>query len=151
MYVIYTIINSTYKNFMYFFVMPKNDIVSIFKRNLVQLRKARGYTQRELARKMKVSQRVVAYYENDAANIPLTKLQDLATALDVAVVELLAPKKNGKERDIEEIDIRIIRKMKEIQALPRRTSDALWLTINATLEKSQRRQTQQNKAATTAD
>jgi transcriptional regulator with XRE-family HTH domain len=120
--------------------MAHTDIVSTFKRNLVQLRKARGYTQRELAKRMKVSQRVVAYYENDAANIPLTKLQDLADALNVAVVELLSPKKNGKERDLEEIDIRVIRKMKEIQGLPRRASDALWLTINATLEKSQRRQ-----------
>jgi transcriptional regulator with XRE-family HTH domain len=113
--------------------MHKENIVQIFKDNLVRIRKKRGYTQRQLAKKVGTSQRAVAYYENDAANIPLTKLQDLANALEVSVVELLGPV-NGKSRGIEEMDIRIIRKIKQIEKLPRRAQEALWHTINTTLE-----------------
>jgi transcriptional regulator with XRE-family HTH domain len=131
--------------------MPNNDIVALFKRNLVQLRKARGYTQRDLARRMKASQRVVAYYENDAKNIPLTKLQDIADALEVSVVELLAPKKNGKERNLEDLDIRVLRKVRQIQHLPRRAQDAVWHTINATIHKSARTQRRRKQSSAIRD
>jgi transcriptional regulator with XRE-family HTH domain len=113
--------------------MQKQDVVSTFKKNLVALRKKRGLSQRELARKMDATQRIVAYYEKEAANIPLTKLQDLAHALDVTVVELL-DQRLEKANGVAELDVRIIRKIKQIEGLPRRSQEALWHTINTTLE-----------------
>ncbi|MDD5672860.1 MAG: helix-turn-helix transcriptional regulator [Chitinivibrionales bacterium] len=113
--------------------MQKEDVVSTFKKNLVAVRKKRGLSQRELAKKMNATQRIVAYYEKEAANIPLTKLQDLARALDVTVVELL-DQRLDKAKGVEELDVRIIRKIKQIEGLPRRAQEALWHTINTTLE-----------------
>jgi transcriptional regulator with XRE-family HTH domain len=113
--------------------MQKQDVVPTFKKNLVALRKKRGLSQRELARKMGATQRIVAYYEKEAANIPLTKLQDLARALDVTVVELL-DQRLEKANGVAELDVRIIRKIKQIEGLPRRSQEALWHTINTTLE-----------------
>jgi transcriptional regulator with XRE-family HTH domain len=117
----------------YFSFMQKEDVVPTFKKNLVALRKKRGLSQRELAKKMGATQRIVAYYEKEAANIPLTKLQDLARALDVTVVELL-DQRLDKAKGVEELDVRIIRKIKQIEGLPRRSQEALWHTINTTLE-----------------
>jgi transcriptional regulator with XRE-family HTH domain len=117
----------------YFIYMKKEDVVSAFKKNLVAIRKKRGFSQRELAKRMNATQRVVAYYEKEAANIPLTKLQELAYALDVSVVELL-DNRVGKRNGVEELDVRIIRKIKQIEGLPRRAQEALWHTINTTIE-----------------
>jgi transcriptional regulator with XRE-family HTH domain len=113
--------------------MQKEDAVSTFKNNLVALRKKRGLSQRELAKKMGSTQRIVAYYEKEAANIPLTKIQDLARALDVTIVELL-DQRFDKTKSVEELDVRIIRKIKQLDGLPRRSREALWHTINTTLE-----------------
>jgi transcriptional regulator with XRE-family HTH domain len=113
--------------------MQKEDVVSTFKKNLVALRKKRGFSQRELAKKMQATQRIVAYYEKEAANIPLTKLQDLARALDVTVVELLN-QRFEKAKGVEELDVRTVKKIKQIEGLPRRAQEALWHNINTTLE-----------------
>ncbi len=121
--------------------MQKSQIIKTVKKNLIRLRKHRGLSQKELAKHMKVSQRVIAYYENEANNIPLVKLQDLANVLEVSITELLSTK-FIKNDNISTIDIRLIRKLKEIEKLPRRARDALWHTVNTTLEmhviKSQR-------------
>ena len=112
--------------------MKKTDIIKAVKGNLIRLRKHKGLSQKQLAKHMKVTQRVIAYYENEANNIPLTKLQDLADVLEVSVAELLSTK--IEKDNIATIDIRLIRKLKEIEKLPRRAKDALWHTINTTLE-----------------
>ncbi len=72
------------------------------------------------------------YYENEGNNIPLSKVQELAEALEVSVAELLDL--NTRKTGIEDIDIRLIKKIQAIEALPRRAKDALWHTINMTLE-----------------
>lgn len=109
------------------------DVVETFKKNLIRLRKRRGLSQRELAKKMGSTQRVVAYYEKEAANIPLTKIQDIARALDISVLELLDTKID-KRAEIENLDVRTIRKIEQIDNLPRRARESLWQTINSFLE-----------------
>ncbi|MDD5343091.1 MAG: hypothetical protein PHW12_01580, partial [Smithella sp.] len=51
----------------------------------------------------------------------------------VTVVELL-DQRLDKAKGVEELDVRIIRKIKQIEGLPRRAQEALWHTINTTLE-----------------
>jgi predicted transcriptional regulator len=46
--------------------MKKTSIAETVKKNLIKYRKNAGLSQVELAKRMKVSQRVVAYYENEA-------------------------------------------------------------------------------------
>jgi transcriptional regulator with XRE-family HTH domain len=110
----------------------QTDVVETFKKNLVRLRKKRGLSQRELAKRMGSSQRVVAYYEKEAANIPLTKLQEIARALEVSVLDLLDTKID-RRANITSIDVRTLRKIEQIDNLPRRARESLWQTINATL------------------
>ena len=113
--------------------MNSSHVISSFKTNLLKFRRQKGLSQRSLATKMGVSQRVVSYYEKDAANVPLSRIIDLANALDVTVVELLDPKIERKS-NFEELDVRIIRKIRQIEQLPRRKQEELWQHINTALE-----------------
>lgn len=112
--------------------MNKPNIVEVAKKNIVRCRKARAMSQQELAKRMKATQRVVAYYENEASNIPLTKLQDFAEALDVSIAALL-DESYDRRPSVEQFDIRLIRKLKQIHSLPKRPRDALWHAINNAL------------------
>jgi hypothetical protein len=51
----------------------------------------------------------------------------------VTVVELL-DQRLDKTKSVEELDVRTIRKLKQIEDLPRRAREALRHTINTTLE-----------------
>lgn len=119
--------------------MKKTNLTKTVKENIVKYRKNAGLSQVELAKRMKVSQRVIAYYENEATNIPLDQLQNFADALSVAVSALLDTKVE-KSSGVEEIDIRLIRKIKQIEELPRRSKDALWHNINTAIESNAMKQ-----------
>lgn len=113
--------------------MDSTHIISSFKTNLVKFRRQKGLSQRALAKKMGVSQRVISYYEKDAANVPLSRIIDLANALGVSIIELLDPKIERKNT-LQELDVRTIRKIRQIDQLPRRKQEELWQHINTALE-----------------
>jgi hypothetical protein len=66
-------------------------------------------------------------------------LQNFAEALNVAVIALMDTKIE-RSTGVEEIGIRLIRKMKQIEALPRRSKDALWHSINTAIENNAMKQ-----------
>ena len=71
--------------------MSKKSITDIsgFGDRLVALRKTTGFTQQELAQKLGVSRRMIAYYEGETEHPPTTILPRLAQALGVSADELL--------------------------------------------------------------
>ena len=62
---------------------------SSFGRRLAAARKARGLSQRDLAKRIGISNRMVAYYEAQAKRPPADKLADIAAVLNVTADELL--------------------------------------------------------------
>lgn len=56
---------------------------------LKQLRKAKGLTQKELARRVGITQQAIARYEAQERMPSLRMLKRLARALDVDIAELL--------------------------------------------------------------
>lgn len=56
---------------------------------LKQLRKARGLTQKDLAKRVGITQQAIARYEAQERTPSLRVLKRLAKALDVDMVELL--------------------------------------------------------------
>lgn len=56
---------------------------------IAAVRNKKGMTQRELAEKMEVSQRVISYYENPTTNLSIDVLTKIAKALDVPRKKLL--------------------------------------------------------------
>lgn len=73
---------------------PKSDLKKSFGKRLALVRKAKGITQLELAKKIGATQRVIAYYEAESDHIPTNLLVPIAKALKVSLDELVGLKKN---------------------------------------------------------
>ena len=83
---------------------------------LARLRKAAGYSQRELAAELGISHRMVAYYEGETEHPPTHLLPALAKALGVSADQLLGVeqvKANGRVRDT-----RLWRRFSQMEKLP---------------------------------
>ena len=102
-----------------------------FGQRLARLRKARGFTQTELGEILGVSQRVMTYYERESERPPSHLLSRMAEALGVTSDELL-----GLEQPITTAPIknrRLLRRLQELDRLPKRDQQALLRTIDAFL------------------
>ena len=102
-------------------VMPKMKVqlkenVESFGERLARLRKAAGFSQRELAAELGISHRVIAYYEGETEHPPTHLLPRLAKALKVSADELMGlekTKKNGRTQDT-----RLWRRFSQVEKLP---------------------------------
>jgi transcriptional regulator with XRE-family HTH domain len=75
--------------------MKNETTLNNFGKRLAKLRKAKGLTQQQLADQVRVSRRVVAYYEAETKYPPTHLIVPLSKALNVSTDELLGLK-NGK-------------------------------------------------------
>jgi transcriptional regulator with XRE-family HTH domain len=57
--------------------------------NIRQLRKSKGWTQAELAKRLKTSQKVITSYETRSKTPPVARLPDLAAVFSVSIEELI--------------------------------------------------------------
>lgn len=105
---------------------------------LRQLRQARGLTQTELARKVGVTQRVVTYYENEAATVSADLLAKFAKVLGVSADELLGtPAKPSAATELLPQSLRLWRKLKQVEALPPTERRQIVQLIEAFVERSE--------------
>lgn len=102
-------------------IMPKR-IVKLtesgenFGGRLARLRQAAGYSQRDFAAEVGISQRMVLYYEKECKRIPVHLLPIFAKALGESADELLGlekSKRNGKVRDTH-----LWRRFSQVEKLP---------------------------------
>jgi transcriptional regulator with XRE-family HTH domain len=63
--------------------------MAIIHENIKRLRKSKGWTQAELARRLGTSQKVITSYETSSKTPPVGRLPELATVLDVSIEELI--------------------------------------------------------------
>lgn len=103
-------------------------------RRLAQLRKQRGLSQEELARKVGVIQVVISGYEHGKLRIFAETAVRFARALDVSVEELLQVSKPVAVESAPRPSRRLLRRMEQIERLPRRKQMALLTTIDAFLQ-----------------
>lgn len=101
-------------------------------RRLRELRKRRGLTQVELAAKVGIDQTLLSTYERGTVRIHGGMVAGLAKALRATTDELLGVK-GSKENGLIK-DRRFLRRLEQIDKLPRRKKDALLTTIDAFLK-----------------
>ncbi|GFE87776.1 helix-turn-helix transcriptional regulator [Steroidobacter agaridevorans] len=104
---------------------------------ICQLRKARGFTQAELARAIRVSQQAVFAYELGERRVSVLVLAKIARVFSVSVEELVGiapPTRAAKSR----LSPRAIRNAERLQALSK-TQQRFVVRIIDTLEQSGRR------------
>jgi transcriptional regulator with XRE-family HTH domain len=103
-------------------------------RRLAQLRKQRGLSQEELARRVGAIQVVISGYEHGRLRLFAETAVRFATALDVPVQELLQVSKPVAVEPAQRPSRRLLRRMEQIERLPRRKQVALLTTIDAFLQ-----------------
>jgi transcriptional regulator with XRE-family HTH domain len=108
------------------------DEKTIAKR-LREIRKRRGMTQTELAERVGIGQVLVSQYELGQVRIHSALLAAFAKALRTSADELLGLKESKGNGLIK--DRRFLRRLEQIDGLPRRKKDALLTTIDAFLSK----------------
>jgi transcriptional regulator with XRE-family HTH domain len=74
---------------VYYFSYMKSTNDNVFGKRLAAARKARGLTQRDLAKRVGISYRMIAYYEAQTNRPPTAKLATIANTLNVTTDELL--------------------------------------------------------------
>lgn len=99
---------------------------------LARLRKDKGFTQVELAKKMGIIQVLVSDYENDKLRPHPDMLVRFALALGVSTDEILGLRATPK-RETPAINRRFLRRLQQIDTLPKRDQDALLRMIDAIL------------------
>lgn len=104
-----------------------------FGRRLARLRKEAGYTQQQLAEKLGISRRMLAYYEGQSQRPPAALLPRIAEVLSVpidvlfGVQPLPAPAEQSQDRQSR----RLWKKFQQIQTLPERDQRAIIRVINS--------------------
>ena len=100
---------------------------------LARLRKERGFTQVELAKKMGIIQALISDYENEKLRPNTDVLVRYALAHDVSTDQILGLDKPAKPPALSSVSRRLLRRLQQFDKLPKRDQDALLRTIDAFL------------------
>lgn len=102
-------------------------------KRLAHLRKMRGYSQQELARRVGAVQVVISDYEHGKLRLSAEMALRFAVALDVPIQELLQLSRPLAVEPAPRPSRRLLRRLERIERLPRRKQRALLTTIDAFL------------------
>ena len=105
----------------------------MFGQRLARLRRARGLSQRGLAARTGISQRMIAHYETQSVHPPGNLLPQLAEGLGVTIEQLLAVSPLRNEPFV--ADVRVWRRMRRILELPPATRRAILKMLDAVLDR----------------
>jgi transcriptional regulator with XRE-family HTH domain len=124
--------------------MPRKvEATSEFGRRLVELRRARGLTQTQLAEAIGSSQRAISSYETVAEFPPAAVVVELARALQVTTDELfgLRPLRPANGHD-DPATRRLWKKFQQVAALPEKDRRAVIRLVNSLVESKASRSAQ---------
>lgn len=100
------------------------------------IRKARGMTQAQLAKALGTQQTAVSQVEIGNRGLTVQQVVKLAKAMKVSTDAILGPS-NGAREDVLPNDRRLIRRLQQIEKLPKAEKQALLKTIDAFLKSAQ--------------
>ena len=105
-----------------------------FSQNLVRIRKEKGFSQKELSERAKISHRMLVHYEKHVTYPPIDKIDILADALGVSISELLGASKDNKN-DSGTYDVRIRKSFNKILQLNKHDRSKIFQLVNILLQK----------------
>ena len=118
--------------------MSIENTVFVFANNISVLRKQRGFSQYDLAKKTGISRRMISHYENEGNIPPIDRLQSLATVLEVPISKLFESKtaQQTTTADLSGIDPRSVKRLKDILSLPAHDRNVLYHILNEMLQRN---------------
>lgn len=119
--------------------MKERKIDQIFAENVVYFRKKQGYSQSDLAVTSGISRTMISHYEREGRMPPAARLQTLANSLKIPVFKLFMERQAGQDThsDLQDIDPRSVKKLKDILSLPPEDRNDLYRILNKMLRKNQ--------------
>lgn len=109
---------------------------SNFSKNLIKIRKEKGLTQIDLANLTGFSRRMIAYYETNAINPPIDKIEIIAKALSVNITSLIETKEATEiQNEFSEINTKTIKKIKQILSLSTEKRHLVYSYVDSLLER----------------
>jgi transcriptional regulator with XRE-family HTH domain len=111
-----------------------NKIAKTFSKNLIKFRKTNNLSQQELGKLSGISQRMIAYYEDSPNSISIEKIENLAKILKISISDLFEDEVKSDEI-LNDVDIRWLKKLKQIKNMPDYEQRIIWNHINSTIEK----------------
>ncbi len=121
---------------------PRTPRVAIIAERLTAIRKEKGITQVEMAKKLKVTQSMYSKYERAEVRIYADLLYKMATILVVTPNELYAVTKSGNDatEQVENtIPKRFLRRLRGVDDMTRTEQDSLLAAIDTWLDASKAR------------
>ncbi len=117
---------------------PKSVILSKKEvgERLRALRQARGITQVQLAKVLGTQQTAISQVEVGNRGLTIQQVVKLAKALQVSTDAILAQPRSGNQEALPK-DRKLLRRMRQIERLPRPEKHALLKTIDAFLKSAQ--------------
>lgn len=120
---------------------PTDKEAPLFGQRLSQARRAKGWTQAELADALQTNVKMIDYYERRAVNPALEVVQGCAKALNVSASYLVGAddeptpkrKKTGPVSPLE-------RRFQEVKRLPKKKQEFILQFLDTVLESSQQKQ-----------
>jgi transcriptional regulator with XRE-family HTH domain len=112
--------------------IPMIETGERFGERLARFRQSAGYSQRDFASEVGISQRMVVYYEKECERIPVQLLPIFAKALKVTTDQLLGlerEKDSGRTRDN-----RLWRRFSQVEKLPSPKRKQIVQILDAFLE-----------------
>jgi transcriptional regulator with XRE-family HTH domain len=98
---------------------------------LARLRKERGFTQVQIAEQIGIIQTLISDYETDRLKLSAEMAVRFSMALGVSIEELLHPE--AKIPTAKMPSRKVLRRLEQIETLPRRQQEALLMTIDSFL------------------
>ena len=108
---------------------------------LRRLRIERGYSLRELGKEVGTSHRMIAYYEIQGGNPPADVVVKLAKALSVSADSLLGLKNANRAAAAHPENVRLLRKLRQVEKLPLKDRRSVLQFIEALVERQALKET----------
>lgn len=105
-----------------------------FGQRLAKFRKAKGFTQAELAKYTGISPRMIAYYEAQTKHLPANYLPVISKTLKVSTDELLGLK--YLKDDLKPKNVKLWKRLRLIDNLPPKDQKVLIHYLDTLLEKN---------------
>jgi transcriptional regulator with XRE-family HTH domain len=113
---------------------PLKNVIETFGQRLAKIRKAKGYTQTELSKKIGLTQGLVSDYELDKLRPYHEMIIRFAIALDVSSDEILGLKEYKTNGNGRKPASKLLRRMNKIEQLPDFKQKVLLNTIDTFLK-----------------
>jgi transcriptional regulator with XRE-family HTH domain len=109
--------------------VPLKSIHENIGAKIALFRKATGYTQKELAENIGITQALISKYETEKLKLSAEILLKLAKALNVSADDLLGLNSKNK-MNLDKLSLKVIRRLKKIEDLSVSKQKALFTTID---------------------